>query len=83
MSEKRTVDGAQTLEDVRVQTVLPCPFCGGPATDAYACGEHWFLCPSCDASSGMRPSAESARAAWNRCVTLLVVFNLFEYEQTK
>jgi Lar family restriction alleviation protein len=86
MREKRTVDdGAQATEDVRAQTLLPCPFCGGRPAETSVTGEHWFmcLCVSCQASTGMTASAESAREAWNRRTPPSDAFNPLEHEQAK
>lgn len=85
MSEKRTVDdGAQATEDVRAQTLLPCPFCGGRPAQMSALGERWVMwCASCSASTGMTASAESAREAWNRRTPPSDAFNPLEHEQAK
>lgn len=66
---------------LKIDRVLPCPFCGGRPAQMSVMGEHWVLCPSCRASSGMTSSAESAREAWNRRAD--AVFNPLEHEQAK
>jgi len=68
---------------LKIDRVFPCPFCGGRPAQMSAMGEHWFLCPSCRASSEMTSSAETARAAWNRRTPPSDAFNPLEHEQAK
>lgn len=64
------------MPDTTSPVLLPCPFCGGPATlEAYpgtfgrpeAEPAAWYAaCDACDFAFPSQPTAEDAAALWNR-----------------
>ena len=54
---------------MRKRVLLPCPFCGGPATlavDAWNSRVKSVVCDDCHAEGPARPKGEDAVALWNR-----------------
>ena len=59
---------AQRLLDLaaRVEALLPCPFCGSPASEG--CGgpqQHWISCDGCSVEGPIEQEMFQAVAAWN------------------
>ena len=59
---------AQRLLDLaaRVEALLPCPFCGSPASEG--CGgpqQHWISCDGCSVEGPIEKMLFQAIAAWN------------------
>ena len=46
--------------------LLPCPMCGGVATDHEGLGEFWVRCVGCKLSTTMFNSRAEAESAWSR-----------------
>lgn len=45
--------------------LLPCPFCGGPASLRDGMGEFWVKCADCGSSGTMRSRRDRAERDWN------------------
>lgn len=53
------------MNDKMIESLFPCPFCGGKARFANKNG-HWIICNECGTGTNYYTESEDAIAAWNQ-----------------